>query len=131
MGRFLFLREAWARIVPASDPSWIHTEVRDAEARPNDPYAGVGQSLKALLATGATEADLTNLVRGMQAQLLFHLCYLLEDANLAEEQVRDIQWGLFLLDSDGRPTKPLGGLHESVLETDPTGREVRPNESAG
>jgi hypothetical protein len=65
----------------------------------------------------------------MQAQFLFSLCYLLDDPMLTEEELSDFGWGLFEVDTDGRPVpRCIGGLHESVLETDPTGREMRPAE---
>jgi hypothetical protein len=131
LGRFLFLREAWSRIVSETDSGWLREAVARADARPSEPYAGVGQSLKSLLAKGATEREITDLVRGMQAQLLFSLCYLLEDPNIQEEQASDVCWRLFLVDEEGHPQEPLDGLHESVLETDPTGREMRPREAAG
>src|SRR5215470_12085451 len=130
LARFLFLRQAWAEIVSETDPSWIHAAVAGAEAKPDDPYAGVGHAAKALLAAGATESQLTDLVRGQQAALLFRLCYLLEDPSL-EDAFEDVQWGLFVLDEHGQPQEPLGGLHESVLETDPTGTEMRPGRGAG
>jgi len=51
---------------------------------------------------------------------------------LTEKELSDFAWGLFQLDGDGTPVPPcIGGLHESVLETDPTGREMRPRKEAG
>jgi hypothetical protein len=35
-------------------------------------------------------------------------------------------WQLMRTNDDGDCLGPIGGLHESVLETDPTGREMRP-----
>ena len=42
-------------------------------------FAGVGLALKKLRARGAADDEIIDLVRGMQAELLFSLCYLLED----------------------------------------------------
>jgi hypothetical protein len=61
----------------------------------------------------------------MQSKLLFSLCYLLDDPGDVEPEVKDIAWSLFQVDEDGRPIAPLSCLHESVLATDPTGREMR------
>ncbi len=129
LGRFLFLRQAWRSIVREEDTSWIDSSVGSYERRPNAPYAGVGQALKALQAKGATAEELAALVRGVQAELLFSICYLLEDPGDLEEEVSELAWGLFLLDENGAPTEPLLGLHESVLEMDPTGNEMRPGTS--
>jgi hypothetical protein len=139
LASFLFLKQAWSRVVSEQDPSWIDGAIREATAHPTRPYAGLGQALRSLRSRGATDAELTDLARGVQAQLLFHLCYLLGDPNLGElkslfpegEDLGDIAWGFFLLDDEGRPVEPLACLHESVLDTDPTGREMTPRGTAG
>jgi hypothetical protein len=68
----------------------------------------------------------------MQAELLFSLCYLIEDPGDVEPEVEDVAWALVQVDAEGTVLDTIGGLHESVLETDPTGREMRPRpRSAG
>jgi hypothetical protein len=62
----------------------------------------------------------------MQWQLLFRLCYLLDDPGDVEDEVRDVTWRLFQVDENNKPVAIIGGLHESVLETEPSGREMRP-----
>ncbi|MGE0191584.1 MAG: hypothetical protein AB7T63_06025 [Planctomycetota bacterium] len=125
LARYLFLRQAWRDIVSEDDATWIDASISASRQFPDDPYAGVGHALRRLRSHGATDNDLTDVVRGMQAQLLFNLCYLLEDPGLSEEGL-DVAWALFQTDRDGLPIAQVGGLHESVLETDPTGREMRP-----
>lgn len=126
LARFLFLRQAWRAIVSEEDTDWPSTIAQIEDPNSNDPYAGVGHALASLLSKGATQEELIDLVRGVQAQLLFDICYLLEDPMLEEPEVQDVQWALVELDANGRPMRHIGGLHESVLETDPTGREMRP-----
>lgn len=125
--RYLFLRQAWSNVVSEGDHAWMDAAMSRAEAYPDEPYAGVGEALERLLTAGATRDDLSDLVRGMQAQLLFNLCYLLEDPSLPEPELAEIGWALVETDANLEPTsKTIGGLHESVLETDPSGREMRP-----
>jgi hypothetical protein len=124
--RFLFLRQAWRMIVNEDDPSWIGRLIQSAEASPNQPYAGVGHALKKLRARGATEEEITDLVRGMQAELLFGFCYLLEDPGEVEPEVAHVAWSFVRVDAEGEPLGNIPGLHESVLELDPTGRGMRP-----
>lgn len=126
LARFLFLRHAWRRIVEEGDSSWIEYALQRAQTHPDEPYAGVGHALKKLRARGATDEELTDVVRGMQAQMLFSFCYLLEDPGNVEAEVADVHWALFQIDEEGNALGHIGGLHESVLETDPTGREMRP-----
>jgi len=126
LARFLFLRQAWRGVVGEDDPKWIERAIAQSASRPTDPYAGVGHALAGLRKRGATDDELTDLVRGMQAELLFHLCYLLEDPGDVEPEVKDVAWALVQTDVEGNVLNTVGGLHESVLETDPTGREMRP-----
>jgi hypothetical protein len=126
LARFLFLRQAWRSVVDDNDPSWIANAIASAESKPHAPYAGAGHALRQLRGRGATDAELTDLVRGMQAELLFQFCYLLEDPGDVEPEVADVAWCLVQVDDDGNVLANIEGLHESVLETDPTGREMRP-----
>ena|SRR5881394_1040480 len=131
LARYVFLRQAWRNIVSEDDPAWITNKIERALAKPNDPYAGVGHALAKLRKRGATDQELTDLVRGMQAELLFSFCYLLEDPGEVEPEVPHIAWALAQIDSEGNVVGSIGGLHESVLATDPTGREMRPRSSDG
>jgi hypothetical protein len=132
LARFLFLRQAWRHIVEEGNSNWIDAAVERAKTHPNEPYAGVGHVLKTLRARGATDDEITDVVRGMQAQLLFSFCYLLEDPGDIEPEAEDVGWALVQVDAEGNTLGTIGALHESVLETDPTGREMRPKQqSAG
>ena len=134
--RFLFLQKAWSSIPDERNHAWIDYVIAAAERRPDDPYAGAGHALRRLRALGAADEDLTELVRAQMAELLFSICYLMEDPGyMSDERQRlpdllptldRVNWGFFALDEDDRPIQPVGGLHESVLETDPTGREATP-----
>jgi hypothetical protein len=125
--RFLFLRQAWRRIIDDADVSWVDRDIADTDAYPNAPYAGVGGALKRAVNKGVSRRDLTDIARGVQARLLFELCYLLDDPSFPEAELCDFTWGLFEADANDSPVAPrIGALHESVLTTDPTGRGMRP-----
>ena len=126
LARYLFLRQAWRLIMSDASDAWIAERIREYEANPLQPLSGVGKSLQSLRNKNATPDELTDLIRGVQVELLLQLCYLLEDPGDIEEEVQDVAWGLFLLDGKGRPTTRVSGLHESVLATDPLGTEMRP-----
>lgn len=130
--RFLFLRQAWRSVLEEKNLAWIDREVQRSEGYPSGPYAGVGAALKRCLTRGVPAQDLTDIARGVQAQMLFQLCYLLDDPAFAESELADFSWGLFEVDGDDKPIGPrIGSLHESVLGTDPTGREMRPRKAKG
>ncbi|PTT93122.1 hypothetical protein DBR42_00630 [Pelomonas sp. HMWF004] len=125
--RALFLRQAWAAVVSDTDDSWMDIELGNAQEGAEHPFAGIGLALERLLSSGADRRDLNDLVRGMQARLLSRLCYLLEDPSADEPELQTLGWCLVETDDDEEPTcKSIGGLHESVLDMDPTGREMRP-----
>jgi hypothetical protein len=126
--RFLFLKSAWQYVVAEGDSSWIEEQIKLSRDRPQGPYAGLGQTLEKLRNQGVSSENLTTIARCLQAQMIFNLGYLL-DAGPSEqtEKIQDVTWGLFEVDDDGHPFGPaISGLHESVLECDPTGREMRP-----
>jgi hypothetical protein len=129
--RFLFLRQAWRQVRADGDIRWIERQIQHSERNPNGPYATVGAVLKRCLEKGVSREDLTDLARGVQAELLFQLCYLLDDPGFSEPELEDFGWGLFEVDQNDNPIPPrIGSLHESVLSTDPTGREMRPRKIA-
>ncbi len=130
LARYLFLRQAWRQVViKEGDGGWIDNQIRAAQKRPNDPYAGVGHALAKLRARGATDEELTDVVRGTQAEALAGFCYLLDDPGELEPEVSDMAWALVQLDAKGEPLSCINALHESVLELDPTGRAMRARET--
>ncbi len=108
------------------DEGWIAAAQSAATAAARgEPGGALGPALDRLLAQGASKKDLTTVVRVMQWRLLFSLCYLMEDPGLLDDELGDIAWRLFQVDEQDQPIAPIGGLHESVLETEPSGREMR------
>jgi hypothetical protein len=126
LARFVFLREAWQRVVPPEDVGWIDDVIASSRARPNDPGSGAGPALTRMLAAGVQREDIHEVVRVMQWEVLAGLCYLLEDPGTLEPEVQDLMWRLVRTDEDDEVVGEISGLHESVLETDPSGREMRP-----
>lgn len=79
--------------------------------------------LRRVLDAGASPQDVATLIHIMQSRLLFSICCLLDDPGELENDVSCIGWGLFETDNQGDPIAPMRGLHESVLELEPPGRE--------
>jgi hypothetical protein len=126
--RFLVLREVWKLVISDSDYHWMDAAIERAKERPHEPFAGVGVALKRVLDGGATREDMTEIVRGEQVRLLFDVLCLIDGSGPKhlEDEVRDFDYRLFQTNHEEAPVLLIGGLHESVLETDPTGREMRP-----
>jgi hypothetical protein len=126
LARFLFLKGCWDMIVEDGDTRWIDGRIANTPPSSNDPYAGSAHALRRLLACGASKDDINEVVRCAQAELLFDICYQMDDSTSVDGNDDYANWALMLLDEDDNPIKQIGGLHESVLHTDPTGREMRP-----
>ena len=126
LGRFVFLKQAWSLVLDEIDLSWIHSEIQASKHGPDQPYAGIGRALSELTRLGVHPETIIDLVRGVQAELLFSLCYLLNCPDDLPDGVPNINWRLVQVDDDGNVVAGIDALHESVLELDPTGREMRP-----
>ena len=63
--------------------------------------------MERLQATGATADNLTTLVRGMQARLLFDLCYLLGEPSISEPALFHLGWALVETTDDQKPAHAL------------------------
>ena len=126
LARFLFLRAAWRHVLADGDTAWIGSTIDVAERQPDAPFAGIGAALARLRECGAHDADVAEVARGMQVAALFAWCRLLDGAPPAEPEVADVQWALVQVSPDGEVVAPVRALHASLLDTDPTGREMRP-----
>ena len=125
LARYAFLKEAWDRVIPEGNAEWIDREIRHYESDPDLPFAGIGRALLQLRSLGAVDGDLVDLVRGMQVSMLFSLLYMLNDSGETGDET-GVDWTLFQTSPEGEVLDAISFLHESLLETDPTGREMRP-----
>lgn len=125
--RFLFLKSAWSKVAVEGETEWIDREIAYARSHPGKPFAGLGVALANCRTKGVSADDLNEMARCLQAQMLFSIAYLLEGPPYEPGPLEDVSWGLFQLDEHESPIgNRIGGLHESVLSIDPTGREMRP-----
>jgi hypothetical protein len=127
--RFVFLHQAWQSVIPDGDTAWIDALIETSDRWPRGPGAGAGPAIQRLMAAGASREDLAEVVRVMQWQVLAGLSYQLADPGVVEypsEDLPRVNWTLFETDSEDQLVQPIGLLHESVLDTDPSGREMRP-----
>lgn len=124
--RYLFLRECWRIVVGEDEDGWIDYHIAQSKGDPKGVFAGMGAALDRAVAAGVSKEDLSQIARGMQVDFLSRLCYMLEDNGLTEPELQGVGWGLFQTNEDGDALAPIYSLHESVLDTDPTGREMRP-----
>jgi hypothetical protein len=119
----LFLTDLWSLLVDEDElvdgrPSWLESWFRGTPAGqiPDHPTAA---ALHRILAAGVDVDDLTDVVRTMQHEIIYNVCQLLDDPGLLGIRGgRD--WALTV---DG---EPIGELHSSLDEHDPSGRHGEP-----
>ena len=114
LARYLALRAAWRRM-------------RDAVSN-----AMASQGAENLFAAGVSRDEVEGLLRRTVYEVTFELLYLIDepDGTLhSEPPSTDVdddhpRWTLMEVSPDGDLTgRDVGGLHESLLEVDPSGRE--------
>lgn len=128
--RFVFLRQMWQNVVREGDTSWIETEITQAERRPRDPGASVGPILKRMIAAGVSREDIAEFARVMQWQTLAGIAYQIDDSgsvSYPSEKMPNVHWALCETTEDGEVLHIIDALHESVLDVEPSGREMRPS----
>jgi len=131
--RLVFLRGAWQCVIGDGDTTWIDNTIARAKRDPAGPGAGAGHSLERLLEGGANRDDLSEVTRVMQYEVLHRLLYLLSDPDSVaypSGNVPAVNWALLEIDENGVPIGDIDALYESVLATDPSGREMMPRSRA-
>jgi len=112
LARFLFLKGCWSNIVSDTEPSWIDEIISRIPEDSNELFAGTAHALRRLLASGANREDIAEVVRGMQAELLFHVCYQLADSDVVEGY-DFVKWALMEVGEDEVPSREIAGLHRA------------------
>jgi hypothetical protein len=52
LARYLFLKQAWERLIADGDTKWIAESIQRSHTHPEEPYAGLGQALGRAVAMG-------------------------------------------------------------------------------
>lgn len=128
-----FLTTVWSMVVDEDSytdgyPSWI--DLRGTQQGSVPASAGT-DAMQRILACGVDPDDLTDVVRKMQHDLLYEVCQLIDDPGLLgigldEEwsEPTDFRWELLAVRTAGPAGRaPIHGLHSSLDELDPSGRD--------
>jgi len=131
LARYLFLKGAWDRIATDDDTSWIDNVISNVPPNSADPYSGAAHSMRRMIAAGVSKSDIAQLIRSTQAEFLFDLCYMMDDPGAVAGNDSLVNWAFVEVDDNDNAGRQINGLHESVLKTDPTGREACPRPDGG
>jgi hypothetical protein len=124
--RAMFLRMAWRQVIePFREPNWIDESLEIYRNDPGGPLSEGAAAIEPMLDAGVTREDIALVAWTVAIRATFELVYHMEDYEPVEGAP-----GWLLVETDPATDEPTGrvvnGLHESVLETDPAGREARP-----
>jgi hypothetical protein len=133
-----FVNALWNLVVDedayADDqPSWIESWLRGHQPG-TVPYGADSAALLRILACGVDLADLTDVVRAMQHELIYGVCQLIDDPGLLgigldqdESGETEFGWELVAFRTE-RPAEraPINYLHSVLDEHDPSGRGGEP-----
>ncbi|WEF33533.1 hypothetical protein [Pseudoduganella chitinolytica] len=109
----LLLRGLWSAIID--------------ETQPLDATRNGGAALRRLLDSGADPADLLDLVRETQVDLIYNVAQLIDDPAeaLGLELPVELELSVRLAGTDSSAA-PIYSLHSSLMELDPSGRHGEP-----
>jgi hypothetical protein len=129
LARYVLLRRVWESIdswVEASD-QLVAGFVGEAERTPSAAFADAGVAMRRMLEAGISADDIGRVARMVAYETAFDIVSTIDDGCDSERGDGFPGWMLVELTSAGKLTgRVIGGLHESLLSLDPSGREGRP-----
>ena len=114
------LYKFWGGVVSHSELGWVDEQRRryaiSARAIPGNGANGVTHvpAIDRILSAGVSLDDLTTVVREMQIATLFHICLMLDDSSTGPRAAAGTNFGVFEVDKNNTPIRPIEALHESV-----------------
>ncbi|AXA89887.1 hypothetical protein [Massilia sp. YMA4] len=111
----LLLRGLWANVID--------------ETQPLDPARSGGPALQRLLDSGADPADLIDLMRETQVDLIYNVAQLIDDPAEVLGLDAPLELSVRLAGTEGNAA-PVYSLHASLMELDPSGRHGEPRSLA-
>lgn len=126
LARFSFLKAISAQWLREDAFDWVDDAVKQISHQPDDPGAQLPAALQEMLDKGVSKEAIVDLVRVIQFDTLFHVCSVIDGSIDTDTPVSD--WALYETDEDDNPIDTIGGLHESLLEFDPSDKEMRPRD---
>jgi hypothetical protein len=125
LARFSFLKALTSVFLKETDLDWVNNQIEYNYSRLDNPCAQIVPALREMLDKNVSRESIIDLVRVIQFETLMHVCSTIDSGENAGTPISN--WGIFQKDEeDDNPTVEISGLHESLLEFDPSGNEMRP-----
>jgi hypothetical protein len=124
LARFSFLKTLSTAWLPETATDWVEAHLHSPLTAAAHPGAQLSAAVQEMTTKGVSSESIVDLIRVIQFETLFHVCQTLDEGNAGS--ATGIDWALFEVDEEGRPTRVIDALRESLLSFDPSGRELRP-----
>jgi hypothetical protein len=127
--RFLVLRRLWQGIDEWRDKGslYVHSYSGMAEREPSASFADAGMAMKRMLDAGIAPEDIGRVARLVAYETTFAVLNIIDEGYDPDGDEQLPHWILVEETANGKRTgRVVGGLHESLLSLDPSGREGRP-----
>jgi hypothetical protein len=124
LGRFSFLKCITSEWLQENQFDWIDNHISSNSDNFGNPCSQLGRALSEMILKGVSKESIIGLIRVIQYETLHHVCSTIDLS--IDIQTPVSEWGLFEIDKNNTPTSAINGLHESLLEFDPSGNEMRP-----
>jgi hypothetical protein len=124
LGRFSFLKSITSEWLKEGDLDWVTNRIQHNYSEPGDPCSQLNNALEEMLDRNVSREAIVDLIRVIQYETLFHVCSTIDRTYVSDMPVN--KWSLYQLDNDNNPGEVINGLHESLLEFDPSGNEMKP-----
>ena len=126
LARFSFLKTITKEWLKEDEVNWIDNQIKFSYTRPGAACSQLPMALKEMLEKGVSREAIIDLIRVIQFNTLFHVCSAIDKSILADTPVTN--WTLYETDDDDNLKASIDALHESLLDFDPSGKEMRPRE---
>ncbi len=128
LARLSFLSGIWRKAIGSwtTFDDWIEEQV-EAATREEAPFADAGEALSRLLDAGARRDDLQRLARWVAYVTAFDIVQQLDEGYNPQLSEDYPGWRLIEVVGEEPTGRDLGGLHESLFETEPLGQKGRPS----
>ena len=124
LARFSFLKNITSEWLKENEYGWIDKMINGLDAASDVPCSQFGTAVKEMLEKNVSKEAIVDLIRVVQFETLYHVCSTIDKTYEVTTPVTN--WRLFELDDDDNPVATIGNLHESLLQFDPSGREMGP-----
>lgn len=128
LARFCFLQGIWTAVIDSWTESddWIQFEIERSAEGTDRPFGDIADTVQRLIDSGIDRTDLQGFARWVAYMATFDVLAHVDGGGVMQLGGDLPGWRLMEVVDDEITDREVGGLHESLLEVDPSGKQGRP-----